>query len=136
MHICSHSSCVAIEKILTIIQGPFSSEEEFNTTIADTYVEKSKGQVGPYIRGMLNSRKHDIVFTHGDLRPANIIVKNGRLAAIIDWEMGGWYPSYWEFARAFYIEYFATDWGTYLLDILTPYYFERMMYSELMTVLW
>lgn len=32
------------------------------------------------------------------------MIKNGRVAAIIDWEMAGWYPEYWEYAKAFYLE--------------------------------
>ncbi|KAF1951119.1 phosphotransferase enzyme family protein [Byssothecium circinans] len=120
----------------TTIKGPFDSVEAFNTTIADTFIAKSKGKVAAYIRGMLNAHKHGIVFTHGDLRPADVIVRDGRVAAIIDWELGGWYPDYWEFAKAFYIEHFVTNWATYVLDILTPYYCEQMMYSELMRVLW
>ncbi|KAF2280389.1 phosphotransferase enzyme family protein [Westerdykella ornata] len=120
----------------TTSRGPFNSEEDFNATIADTFVAKSKGHVGPYIRGMLDSHKHSIVFTHGDLRPANIIVKDGRVAAIIDWEMAGWYPEYWEFAKAFYLEAFSTDWANHLLDILTPYHCEELMHSKLMSVLW
>ncbi|KAF1846479.1 phosphotransferase enzyme family protein [Cucurbitaria berberidis CBS 394.84] len=120
----------------TTSKGPFRSVEDFNATIAETFVAKSKGHVGPYIRGMLNSHKHGIVFTHGDLRPANIIVRDGRLAAIVDWEMAGWYPDYWEFAKAFYIEHFITEWATHLLGILTPYYCEQLMYSKLMSVLW
>lgn len=52
---------------LTKFLGPFKSETEFNTTIADTYVARSKGQVGPYIRGMLDAHRHGTVFTHGDL---------------------------------------------------------------------
>ncbi|KNG47858.1 phosphotransferase enzyme family protein [Stemphylium lycopersici] len=90
--------------------GPFKSQAELNTTIANAYIAKSKGQAGPYIRGMLDAHKHGIVFTHGDLRPDNIIVKDGRITGIIDWEMSGWYPDYWEFAKAFYVEHFANDW--------------------------
>jgi len=99
-------------------------------------VSKSKGHVGPYIRGMLNAHKHGIVFTHGDFGPANIIIKDGRVAAILDWEMAGWYPDYWEFVKAFYLEGFTSDWATHLLDILTPYYCEQLIYSKLMSVLW
>lgn len=85
---------------------------------------------------MIDARKHGIVFTHGDLRPANIIVKDGRVTAIIDWEMAGWYPDYWEFAKAFYLEMFANDWASHLLGVLTPYYQEQVMYTILMDVLW
>ncbi|KAF2755432.1 phosphotransferase enzyme family protein [Pseudovirgaria hyperparasitica] len=120
----------------TTIRGPFKSEQDFNKTIVDTFITKSKGQIGPYIRGMVNAYKHGIVFTHGDLRPDNIIAKNGRVAAIIDWQMSGWYPDYWEFAKAFYIEHFTNDWASYLLGVLTPYYGEQLMYDRLMSVLW
>lgn len=37
-----------------------------------------------------------VVLSHGDLTPANIIVKDGKIVAIIDWETFGWYPSFWE----------------------------------------
>lgn len=85
---------------------------------------------------MVDAHKHGIVFTHGDLRPDNIISKNGRVTAIIDWEMVGWYPDYWGFAKAFYIEAFTNDWATHLLGILIPYYYEQLMYDRLMSVLW
>jgi len=74
---------------LTRYLGPFKSEGEFNATIEDTFIAKSKGQVSPYIRGMLNTHKHGIIFPDGDLRPDNIIFKSGRVIAIIDWEMSG-----------------------------------------------
>jgi serine/threonine protein kinase len=121
---------------LTSFLGPFKSEGDFNTTIADTFVANSKGQVGPYIHGMLDAHKHGTVFTHGDLRPDNIIVKDGRVTAILDWEMAGWYPDYWEFVKAFHLEMFADDWGSHLLRVLTPYYCEQLMYAKLMSVLW
>lgn len=85
--------------------------------------------------GMLDAHKHGIVFTHGDLRPDNIIVKNGRVTAIIDWEMAGWYPEYWEFAKALHLEVFADDWVSHLLDVLTPYYCEQLVHARLMSVL-
>ncbi|KAJ5609730.1 hypothetical protein N7528_010297 [Penicillium herquei] len=36
-------------------------------------------------------------FTHGDLTNVNIIVQNGNLAGIIDWEMSGFFPVWWEY---------------------------------------
>lgn len=37
------------------------------------------------------------VFTHGDLNPSNILVRDDKIVGIIDWEMSGWYPHYWEY---------------------------------------
>jgi aminoglycoside phosphotransferase (APT) family kinase protein len=27
---------------------------------------------------------------HGDFRPSNLVVRDGRVAAVLDWEMAGW----------------------------------------------
>ena len=34
-------------------------------------------------------------FYHPDLGPGNIIVSNGSVAGIIDWEAAGYYPRFW-----------------------------------------
>lgn len=39
-------------------------------------------------------------FTHGDLTSVNIMVEDGNLAGIIDWEGGGYFPVRWEFTSA------------------------------------
>ena len=40
------------------------------------------------------------LFTHGDVAPRNIMVdKDYRITGIIDWELAGWYPEYWEYAN-------------------------------------
>lgn len=36
------------------------------------------------------------VFSHGDLGPSNIMVEDGHIAGIIDWEQAGWYPYFWD----------------------------------------
>jgi aminoglycoside phosphotransferase (APT) family kinase protein len=41
-----------------------------------------------------NSR---LVFTHADLADRNILVQDGRITGIIDWEWAGFYPEHWEF---------------------------------------
>lgn len=75
---------------------------------------------------------HGIYFTHGDLRPPNIMVKDGYVVAIIDWELSGWYPEYWEFAKALLIWRWQNDWTDYLMQILQPYHAEYFMHSFLM----
>ncbi|KAM0278486.1 hypothetical protein ACHAQH_005153 [Verticillium albo-atrum] len=59
-------------------------------------------------------------FTHADLAPRNIIVRRGRLAAIIDWGFAGWYPEYWELTKAHY-NFFSEDWEEYLSIALPAY---------------
>ncbi|KAI0368230.1 kinase-like protein [Pilatotrama ljubarskyi] len=36
------------------------------------------------------------IFSHGDLRPGNIMVENGHVTGIVDWEGAGWYPYFWD----------------------------------------
>ncbi|KAK6814169.1 hypothetical protein RU639_010108 [Aspergillus parasiticus] len=118
-------------------QGLFSSENEFNETIIEGYQCKApRSHAKKYLFRMVESQQHQIVFTHGDFRPQNIMVKDGNVTGIIDWELSGWYPEYWEFAKALNIWRWQNDWGDYLLDILQPYYAENSFYSFVSHVLW
>ncbi|KAK7703393.1 hypothetical protein SLS64_009062 [Diaporthe eres] len=40
---------------------------------------------------------YPIVFTHGDIAARNIMIRDGRIVAIMDWEFAGWYPEYWDY---------------------------------------
>ncbi|EIN06806.1 hypothetical protein PUNSTDRAFT_72547 [Punctularia strigosozonata HHB-11173 SS5] len=61
---------------------------------------------GPYYDSIRRQYKDDypIVFSHADFNPANIMVdpSTGRVTAIVDWEMAGWWPAYWEYRKALY----------------------------------
>lgn len=37
------------------------------------------------------------MFTHGDIAARNIIVRDRKIVAILDWEFAGWYPEYWDY---------------------------------------
>ncbi|KAH8424146.1 uncharacterized protein LDX57_001900 [Aspergillus melleus] len=104
-------------------EGPFPSLETFNNTLIDAYQLKvPKRHIKSFLSGMLSETNHQIVFTHGDLRHANIMVHEGSVTGILDWEFSGWYPEYWEFAKALYVWRWQNDWTDYLLRVLRPYY--------------
>lgn len=65
-------------------------------------------------------------FTHGDLVPRNIIVRGGRVAAIIDWAYSGWYPEYWEFTKAHYAHLSSEDWLEHL-RLAVPCYEDELV---------
>lgn len=47
-------------------------------------------------------RSRGAVFTHGDLKPHNIMVsEDGRVTSVLDWECAGFWPDYWENACMF-----------------------------------
>ncbi len=39
------------------------------------------------------------VLTHGDLDPSNVMIHNGSISAILDWEYADYYPVWWESMR-------------------------------------
>ncbi|KAL8371966.1 hypothetical protein RB595_001669 [Gaeumannomyces hyphopodioides] len=81
-----------------------------------------------FLRGLKSlSTPAKVVFTHGDFRPANIMVdkdKNGiwRVVSIVDWDTSGFYPEYWESVKMTNnlgsCETF--DWYRYLPDSVSP----------------
>ncbi|EFY84946.1 Phosphotransferase family protein [Metarhizium acridum CQMa 102] len=85
--------------------GPFESEEEFNEyLIRPSWAggfpsEEAYNDALSLAKGM-GKISHKIVFTHGDLKPHNILVKGGRIIGFLDWESAGWYPDYWDFTTA------------------------------------
>jgi aminoglycoside phosphotransferase len=68
--------------------GPFHNEKEFSESL----------QLG-ILPGLMHRTGHKIVFTHADLNMRNILVKDGRISGIVDWENAGWFPEYWEYTK-------------------------------------
>ncbi|PVH87201.1 hypothetical protein DL98DRAFT_544967 [Cadophora sp. DSE1049] len=80
-----------------------------------------------FLRSFLPPSTEDCVFTHGDVRPANIMVKtddenNYIVSGIIDWEDSGFYPDYFESTRLLFTFYMLsdTDWYAYLPACISP----------------
>jgi len=77
--------------------GPFADEAAFSQVL--------RFSDDPSRRG------HRIFFTHADLNPRNILVdrvvrRDGRpgwqISGIVDWEMAGYYPEYWDYTKALF----------------------------------
>ncbi|KAB8266002.1 kinase-like protein [Aspergillus pseudonomiae] len=118
-------------------KGPFDSEESFNNAIIEAYQLKApKRHFKSFLVGMLSQKRYQIVFTHGDLRPQNVIVNHGNISGIVDWEFSGWYPEFWAFSKALYVWKWQNDWTNYLIQFLEPYYSEYAVHSFLTEVLW
>lgn len=69
----------------------------------------------------LAKRKDNLVFTHGDLAPRNVLVdEQGHVTALLDWEYAGWHPEWWEAARAYKFCNDLPGWREYLSIVLPP----------------
>ncbi|CAI7642477.1 unnamed protein product [Penicillium bialowiezense] len=112
-----------IGQIARIEGGPFDSEQQFNEFILGDIVRAAPDNLRHYAKFALMDG-HEIVFTHADFSPRNILVEGGRVTAILDWEYAGWYPEYWEYNQALRQLKPMPDWPEYLSLILPPR-FER-----------
>ncbi|KAJ4306559.1 hypothetical protein N0V88_001363 [Collariella sp. IMI 366227] len=90
-------SGVELPSIIPRAGGPFTTTAEFHHWLVRP--PKRLDQQSMYWDQITRQLAGDypIVFTHGDIAARNILVRDGRIAAIIDWEYAGWFPKYWEY---------------------------------------
>lgn len=124
------------------LEGPFKTEMELNDALIKKYLSSGYLPVGKadYYRRAFPSvlNGHPPTFTHGDLQRKNVIVgtEDGSIT-IIDWEFAGWYPSYWEYARAiFACGRFDDDWSEWIDFSLEAYQNEWPWMQMLIVELW
>ncbi|OAA55872.1 Protein kinase-like domain protein [Niveomyces insectorum RCEF 264] len=79
--------------------GPFADEDEFNRTLQTAALP-----------GVSHRSGHKMVFTHSDLNMRNVLMHNGRLSGIVDWENAGWFPEYWDYTKAHFITKLKQRW--------------------------
>ncbi|KAE8315209.1 hypothetical protein BDV41DRAFT_562952 [Aspergillus transmontanensis] len=119
--------------------GPYKSEESFNEgmvqALRDRLLAKllesdndpeSNFWASEYIlqqtvRGL---KGHKIVFIHGDLHEGNMLVRSNVTVVLLDWELSGFWPEYWEFYRAMFNPPWGTSWYRMVERFIPPYYVE------------
>ncbi|CEI41721.1 hypothetical protein FVEN_g3737 [Fusarium venenatum] len=109
--------------------GPFKSIRDFHFWLLDgLHPEEHPNHVDDddwkRIKDMViiqDGLRQPPVFAHGDLNPFNIMVRDGRVAGIIDWEFAGWYHYYWEYTAAWYGNETRQAWQDLLTRFLDVY---------------
>ncbi|KAI0098864.1 kinase-like domain-containing protein [Nemania sp. FL0031] len=83
--------------------GPFNSIGAFHDFLVAPVRDCPKPELADSFRLRL-SDDHEIVFAHADISAENILVDEttGDITAILDWEMAGYWPSWWEYRKALY----------------------------------
>ncbi len=108
--------------------GPYQTEDEFNQGIVDLMRKQ-----GPhaFIEWRCDAwrdvmKDHDVILTHNDFDPRNILVQGAKVVAILDWEFSGFYPEYWEYCKAVSCPDWEHPWNrSRAIDqIIQPYYKE------------
>lgn len=108
--------------------GPFTDERDFNAFLLNLYPQCPHA-VRESLFKMMRS-DHSIRFTHGDLSPRNVIVKNGEIRALVDWEFAGWYPEYYEYVKFFECKTDCRDWKNFSEYIFETAYGEELVIQQ------
>jgi aminoglycoside phosphotransferase (APT) family kinase protein len=108
--------------------GPYPDEATFNSSLYFDLVATTPAPIRAALYKQIRSDRR-IVFSHGDLAQHNILVKDGRITGLIDWEYAGWYPEHWE-----YIKFFEgpckQGWRDCAEDIFPEVYEDELAYHQ------
>ncbi|TDL18024.1 kinase-like protein [Rickenella mellea] len=97
--------CKNVRMFLSTSASTLSSVSEFHDFLLEDPLPRISSGYLRWLRSLLRDDYRNVM-THGDFHPQNILVaddvSNGGIivSGIIDWEMGGWYPEYWEMYKA------------------------------------
>ncbi|PFH61723.1 hypothetical protein XA68_16444 [Ophiocordyceps unilateralis] len=95
-------------------RSPYATTRNFHQALAnDLDPDVEYGNLGPDVAELLcfyRESRHDLVLTHGDLSSLNILARGDQVVGIVDWETAGWFPSYWEYTCAKYVNPYNTFW--------------------------
>ncbi|KAF7855965.1 hypothetical protein EAF04_009921 [Stromatinia cepivora] len=103
--------------------GPFENTNEFHRYLRSDFPlhpNNSEG-VNELIEWHDGPWLDPPVFTHGDLSSFNILADGDKVVGIIDWETAGWYPFYWEYTTAMYVNPQNMFWKKEIDKFLDPY---------------
>lgn len=122
---CDGGPATDCGKICEYLGGPFHNEADFNDFLMDI-VKTTPQPLRAALRSKLRS-DHETVFTHGDLTQHNIIVRDGQIVGLIDWEYSGWFREHWEYIKFFERFSKAKDWKDYAHKIFPKVYDDELV---------
>ncbi|KAI9894691.1 MAG: hypothetical protein M1814_002047 [Vezdaea aestivalis] len=106
--------------------GPFESVSDFHDFLVAPIKRCPKPELALKYRPRLKD-DHSVHFVHSDFAPEHVFVdqKTGRVTGIIDWEMAGFWPGWWEYRKARY-GYLYMKWWVDLVDKIMPIFMEEL----------
>ncbi|KAI9826299.1 MAG: hypothetical protein M1832_000216 [Thelocarpon impressellum] len=130
------------------IGGPFDDEEAFNEGMIRRIRQLRDEHHTNLLRTLLSElgEGHRTVFTHGDLQAKNIMVerldevdpaKGPRFkVGLVDFEVSGWYPEYWEYASASAAAIWRPQWHEMMqqASILDPYPLHYLLLDKIRSI--
>lgn len=84
--------------------GPFDdvdASHEGLMMVLELKGKESKKKIMEQFSSEVSKRKgYKIMLTHNDIVARNVMVKGDNVCAIVDWELAGFFPEYWEYCSA------------------------------------
>lgn len=108
--------------------GPFKCEADFNRDFVLALFPKTPSAIQNGLAKTVLTN-HRIVFSHGDLSPRNILVKDDKVT-LIDWEYAGWLPEWWEYYKFFDQPTKHKDWVEYHEHIFPQTYEHELIMMQ------
>lgn len=103
--------------------GPYGTVREFHEALIDGMSLDTECPLAPDLSELLNFYRrsgNELVLTHGDLSSLNVMVQGDTVVGIIDWETAGWFPGYWEYTCAKYVNPQNPFWADPVDQFLAP----------------
>lgn len=127
------------DRLPTTYCGPFPNEEAFDNWCLERVPVGFFGLAHWKWLRWLEKERHKFsgkfVLTHGDLSPRNIMVKDGKITGIVDWERSGFWPEYAEYAFAMKLchKFQSSEkwWVPILKEVLQPCSEQRLKFTKL-----
>ncbi|KAF2763201.1 UROD/MetE-like protein [Pseudovirgaria hyperparasitica] len=119
--------------------GPFESEGDFRAGCIRAMYNSRHSHWTETVAGFIKALPPaKIVLTHNDFHPRNIIVRDGKVVGIIDWELCGFYPEYWEYVKGWYRVDIDNSWvqERAIDKILTPFPLARAVFEHTRDIIW
>lgn len=103
--------------------GPYASVREFHEALVDNIPWDADYANYPDLRELFafyQQADNKLLLAHGDLSSLNIIVRHDNVVGIVDWETAGWFPAYWEYSTAKYVNHNNLFWADPVDRFITP----------------
>ncbi|KAF5635850.1 aminoglycoside 3 phosphotransferase [Fusarium sp. NRRL 52700] len=102
--------------------GPFSSIAEFNDFLVAPVKDCPRPEWVAKYRSQLRD-DYGIHFAHADISGENILLDptTGSITGIVDWEMAGFWPEWWEYGKALFGSRSRELWNGILKQIMVAY---------------
>ncbi|KAM5483392.1 hypothetical protein MaudMau93_006357 [Microsporum audouinii] len=106
--------------------GPFSSDDELWGYMKVRLAKLPEKAVVNLRKRMPSCKPY--TWTHGHLEPGNIVIKDGNVSAILDWEFCGYFPVWWEYVTSGTGSPLDAEWLELCRDKVRDAYPEAMMF--------